>query len=467
MVSSVAIVGGGPSGLIALDALVREEKFDVIKLFERRSEAGGCWVYSDEKPEPLGDIKLLSKRQLKPEPVPEVLPAYVPKSRTQRFMDTATYSYLETNVEAEAMEFSEEKFPLGGSAESIQKYGESTPFRHHTVIKNWVQDLYKKKGYHDRIAFNTSVELIFKVDGKRKLVLRRFGPENDYVWEETFDAVVVAAGHYDVPYVPDIENLQQFIDHPSRQVLHSKAFRGPQDFENKKVVVVGASVSAMDAVRDLLHHAQSPIISSRKSTSGPHIHFGLVAFEHPLVESRGQIIKCEAETGTLYFEDGTSVSDVDAIIFGTGFSFSFPFLPELNLAHNRVHNLYQHVFKIGDPSLVFVGAITPGLTFKAYEWQAVAAAKVLAGRGKLPTTEEQHQWEKDRIEAKGDGPGFCLIYPEFEKYFEALRAIAGDEGPGRKLPRFDQKWFDSFERGHQMRRHHWRTTNEKYISSLE
>ena len=129
-------------------------------------------------------------------------------------MDTATYSYLETNVEAEAMEFSEEKFPLGGSAESIQKYGESTPFRHHTVIKNWVQDLYKKKGYHDRIAFNTSVELIFKVDGKRKLVLRRFGPENDYVWEETFDAVVVAAGHYDVPYVPDIENLQQFIDHP-------------------------------------------------------------------------------------------------------------------------------------------------------------------------------------------------------------------------------------------------------------
>ena len=60
MVSSVAIVGGGPSGLIALDALVREEKFDVIKLFERRSEAGGCWVYSDEKPEPLGDLKLLS-----------------------------------------------------------------------------------------------------------------------------------------------------------------------------------------------------------------------------------------------------------------------------------------------------------------------------------------------------------------------------------------------------------------------
>lgn len=463
MVKSVAIVGGGPSGLIALDAIVREEKFDVVKLFERRSEAGGCWVYYDEDPEPLGNVKLLADRKVDQDEIPKQLPTHVEKSRVQRFMDTATYSYLETNVEAEAMEFSEEKFPLDASAASREKYGDTTPFRHHTVIKNWVQNLYKEKGYHDRVQFNTSVEMITKIDGKRKLVLRQFGTEKDYIYEETFDAVVVAAGHYDVPFVPDIEGLQEFVDHPDRRVLHSKAFRGPQDYKDKKVVVVGASVSAMDAVRDLLHHAKT-IISSRKSTSGPHIHFGTVAFEHPEVEERGQIVKCEASTGTLHFEDGTSTSDVDAVIFATGFSFSFPFLPELNLANNRVHNLYQHIFKIGDPTLVFVGAITPGLTFKAYEWQAVAAAKVLAGRGNLPSIEDQKKWEEDRISVKGDGPGFSLIYPDFEAYFEALRQIAGTSGPGRILPQFDQKWVDSFERGHQLRKNHWRTINIQYVS---
>lgn len=460
MVSSVAIVGAGPSGLVALDALVRENNFDVIKVFERRPEAGGCWVYFDAKPDPLGDVTLLAARKLETEPIPESLPTHTAKSLARRFMDTATYSYLETNVEAEAMEFSEERFPLGGSQASVDKYGESTPFRHHLVIKNWIQDLYKKKGYHDKIHFNTSVEMCTLVDGKRSLVLRKFGDDQDYVWEERFDAVVVACGHYDVPYVPDFPGLQQFVDHSSRTVIHSKAFRGPQEFANKKVVVVGASVSAMDAVRDLLHHCE--VISSRKSSSGPHIHFGSIAFEHPLVESRGQITSCDAETGTLHFEDGTSTSGVDAIIFGTGFSFSFPFLPELDLSHNRVHNLYQHIFKIGDPTLVFVGAITPGLTFKAYEWQAVAAAKVLAGRSTLPSIAAQKKWEQDRIACKGDGPGFCLIYPRFEEYFEALRAIAGEEGPGRKLPKFDQKWFESFERGHQMRQDHWRTVNANY-----
>lgn len=42
-VERVAIIGAGPSGAIAIDALIREKVFDVIKVFERQRGPGGCW----------------------------------------------------------------------------------------------------------------------------------------------------------------------------------------------------------------------------------------------------------------------------------------------------------------------------------------------------------------------------------------------------------------------------------------
>jgi cation diffusion facilitator CzcD-associated flavoprotein CzcO len=39
----VAVIGLGPAGAITVDALVKEECFDVIRVFERREGAGGCW----------------------------------------------------------------------------------------------------------------------------------------------------------------------------------------------------------------------------------------------------------------------------------------------------------------------------------------------------------------------------------------------------------------------------------------
>lgn len=39
----VAVIGAGPSGLSAVRALSDENKFDTIKLFERRDRVGGIW----------------------------------------------------------------------------------------------------------------------------------------------------------------------------------------------------------------------------------------------------------------------------------------------------------------------------------------------------------------------------------------------------------------------------------------
>jgi cation diffusion facilitator CzcD-associated flavoprotein CzcO len=42
-IKRVAIIGLGPGGAIAIDALAQEEAFDTIRVFERREGPGGCW----------------------------------------------------------------------------------------------------------------------------------------------------------------------------------------------------------------------------------------------------------------------------------------------------------------------------------------------------------------------------------------------------------------------------------------
>ena len=42
-VKRVAVIGAGPAGASAVDALAQEKAFDVIRVFERREKAGGCW----------------------------------------------------------------------------------------------------------------------------------------------------------------------------------------------------------------------------------------------------------------------------------------------------------------------------------------------------------------------------------------------------------------------------------------
>lgn len=40
---SVAVIGAGPAGAIATDALVKEQAFDTIRVFDRRPVIGGTW----------------------------------------------------------------------------------------------------------------------------------------------------------------------------------------------------------------------------------------------------------------------------------------------------------------------------------------------------------------------------------------------------------------------------------------
>lgn len=39
----IAVIGAGPSGLAAVDALAKEKCFETIQVFERREQVGGMW----------------------------------------------------------------------------------------------------------------------------------------------------------------------------------------------------------------------------------------------------------------------------------------------------------------------------------------------------------------------------------------------------------------------------------------
>lgn len=116
-------------------------------------------------------------------------------------------------------------------------------------------------------------------------------------------------------------------------------------------------MSAADLCVSLIDIAQSPITAVvRGKYNG---YFGDAAFKHPQIKRRPSISHVDSSNGqrTVYLEDGTSLQNVDNIIFGTGYSWTLPFLPQIPTRNNRVPDLYLHIFHQRDPSLVFIGAV--------------------------------------------------------------------------------------------------------------
>lgn len=52
-------------------------------------------------------------------------------------------------------------------------------------------------------------------------------------WQEEFDAVIVASGHYNVPYIPDIPSLVRYETRFPGTILHSKHFRTAREYTGK------------------------------------------------------------------------------------------------------------------------------------------------------------------------------------------------------------------------------------------
>lgn len=223
----------------------------------------------------LPDFEKIAQR-IPDEPlqIPPVLPTTTPHNTQYRFSETSIYPTLETNIDAFAMSFTQEPFPEERSAINIQRHGKNSPFRHWRAVEGYIQDLVNRKDYQNWISYDTTVELVHKEKDTNKWVLTLRKPLDDGTdkwWTESFDAVIVASGHYSVPYVPATPGLAELSHNFPGSVEHSKAWRECEKYRGKRVVVVGASISGTDISFSLADYTETPLHSVVRGKYHPYV----------------------------------------------------------------------------------------------------------------------------------------------------------------------------------------------------
>lgn len=132
-----------------------------------------------------------------------------------------------------------------------------------------------------------------------------------------------------------------------------------------------------------------------------------------------------AKERAVRFEDGRIERDIDAIVYCTGYFYSYPFLRSLDppvVTHGRrVRGLYKHLFNIHHPTLAFTALPQKVIPFPISEAQSAAIAKVWANKLSLPEKEEMLKAEDDELKETGEGTEFHIFgYPKDAQYLNGL-----------------------------------------------
>ncbi|KAJ5803878.1 uncharacterized protein N7518_000181 [Penicillium psychrosexuale] len=412
----VAVIGAGPSGLAAVKYLLAEKYFDQIEVFEQRSSVGGVWNYS---PSSSKEGRSTAVPHLTPhEPVEK--PVWIDHNggREATFV-SPVYDRLETNIPKELMRYSDMAFPL-----------ESQLFPKHRTVKQYLEEYGEDvKGL---IHFETQVlEVKLKDESLSTWSLTSKSLQTGIDTTHTYDAVVVASGHFTVPYIPDILGIQAWDASYPGAISHSKFYNSPEPFQGQKVVVVGSSASGLDIGSQINEVSQGKLLVSQRSESylaasandDKIICPEIVEFLPPTTYDRG-----------IKFADGRIEEHVDAVVFCTGYFYSYPFLSSLNppvVTHGwRTMNVYQQLFYIEHPTLVFPVLSQRVIPFPMAENHAAVFSRVWSARLTLPPKDEMKAWEASEIEAKGDGKDFHLLpFPMDADYLNFLYDWAKKANP--------------------------------------
>ncbi|KAL6812240.1 FAD/NAD(P)-binding domain-containing protein [Trichoderma camerunense] len=376
-VKKIAIIGAGPSGLSAAKYLRAQNSFDSIVIFEQQRVTGGIWNFSKHSLEstttPKDDrLKLMNN--------------FIGDSSSTL---SPIYDQLYANIPVPMMQFSDQHFPQGTllfpSRETIQGY-----------LLTYAQEVM------GLIKFGVEVKQLEPLcEGTRTTwALEAISAHDNQIIRDTYDAVVVATGHYSVPFIPDVKNIKKFMEAYPSVISHSRDYRSRTSFKDKKTIVVGNGASGTDIALQInrVSH-QKTMVSVRSPTPQPRLAYmaceEVPEIEEFLVHQRG-----------IRFKDGRIETEIDAVIFCTGFLYDYPFLRDLNekliTTGGGVHGLYKHIFCIDHPTLVF-----PALNVKTAPWplseaQAAVFSAVWSNNIQLPSKAEMQEWAKKLYEDEGE-----------------------------------------------------------------
>ena len=149
----------------------------------------------------------------------------------------------------------------------------------------------------------------------------------------------------------------------------------------------------------------------------------------------GEIVKVEDGGKTLHTADGETLSDIDHIVFSTGYKNYVPFLPE-ELKETDPRSLYKHMFhpKYRD-KMVWIGWARPGFgsQFPIMEMQARFFALLCSGEKTLP---EPAEFERvtcmDRasyLEQFEHNAHRVRSLVDYHRYMDGMASLIGCEPP--------------------------------------
>jgi len=344
MSKKVAVIGAGPSGLAQLRAFqsAKANGADIpeVVCFEKQSNWGGLWNYTwrtglDEHGEPV---------------------------------HCSMYRYLWSNGPKEGLEFADYSFE-----DHFGKQIGSYPPR--AVLFDYIEGRVNKAGVRDWIRFCTTIRMVKYNEAKGNFTITAHDLVADRMYDEDFDNVIVASGHFSVPNVPEYPGFDKF----NGRVLHAHDFRDAREFTGKDLLIIGTSYSAEDVGSQCWKYGAKSITNTyRRAPMG-------FTWPDNWQEVSGLV---RVDENTAYFGDGTSKT-IDAIILCTGYKHHFPFLPDdLRLkTTNRLAtaDLYKGVAWVHNPKLFFLGMQDQWFTFNMFDAQAWWARDVIMGRIAIPT----------------------------------------------------------------------------------
>ncbi|KAF5274059.1 hypothetical protein FQR65_LT04457 [Abscondita terminalis] len=296
----IAIIGAGVAGIVSLKYAL--EKGHECDCFEETGEFGGTWVYTDESGIDENGRKIY---------------------RTM-------YKDLITNLPKDVMVFMDFLYP--------QHINES--YITQKQVLQYLTDYVTKFKLDSRIKFH---QMVSKVR-----------PLSDTKWNVTstdltnltenssqYDAVFVCSGHFRYPKFLNIKGQNLF----SGIKMHSSEYRNPTIYQDKRVLLIGASYSAIDVANQIKNVTKSMFLS----------HWKPINFKLENVSNKPAVEEFHSKSAA--FIDGTT-EEIDIVIFCTGFEYKFPFLEEecgITVDDNCVRPLFKHIINIQHPTMFFIG----------------------------------------------------------------------------------------------------------------
>lgn len=398
---SVAVIGGGPSGLALAKCLAEENFFSEIDIYERQDQTGGVWNFSSDKPQTASHV-------------PSDDPTNNELLETDSF--SAMYRDLETNLIHELMEYKGVAFPTG-----------TIDYPHRTevlsYVKSYQETLPRNKGI--RLIFNTIVEDLDKREDRWILCYkdRKTGEEGI----RSYDYTVVCAGHYEFPYIPQVPGLTEWWEKDPMAILHAKNYVDCEPFLGKKVLVIGNNASGIDIATQISETAQRPVLMSGRRDAPNKLP------ETKSVLSVKQVVRYDYDTRSATFIDGTVIDKIDKVVFCTGYLYAYPFLKSfltrtkgtrdalLDSHGSRTRRLYKQIFYIPDPTIAFVALLKNVVPMPLAECQGSVIARVFSGRLKLPDETDMRDYEQKELEnCQSESDYHTFPFPKDVDYYQHM-----------------------------------------------